>query len=114
MLTNTKGNGFLDLRLRNLRRANAKNGKSNDTENEHENSEPIDEVNIEDEIQVLKSLIVNEGNMNIIVDKLNLTREYRSTLLKRTDIELKEYFPYFFTHPPLVSQLYQPANPPQK
>lgn len=59
-------------------------------------------VNLDDELHLLKSLVVNDDNMPLILEKLNLTRSYREELVARPEVELKTYFPYFFTHPHLV------------
>lgn len=56
----------------------------------------------EHDVLFLKSLIVTDENMPIFAEKLNSTREYRLKLLLDKEIHLKEWFPYFFTHPQLV------------
>lgn len=55
-----------------------------------------------DEVRFLKSLPVIEENMDIYIQKLNLTRNYRQKMLLDKEINLKEQFPYFFTHPQMV------------
>lgn len=60
---------------------------------------PDDNYNAKDDVEQLKSLIVCSRNWDIIREKLNRTREYRAQMLKRKETELKEHFPYFFTHP---------------
>lgn len=61
-----------------------------------------DESIAEQDVQFLKSLIVTDENMSIFAEKLNSTRKYRLKLLLDKGIHLKEWFPYFFTHPQLV------------
>lgn len=98
------------MRLRNVRRGHNKPGDNNN-EFEENNNDATQQIDLEDEVQLMKSLIVNDENMAILVEKLNITREYRGELIKKPDVELKTCFPYFFTHPPLVCMLvFFPAN----
>ncbi|XP_055306986.1 uncharacterized protein LOC129571243 [Sitodiplosis mosellana] len=81
------------------------------------NQDSAIEPNIENEstakedVVFLKSLIVTEENMAIFAEKLNFTREYRLKLLLDKEIHLKEWFPYFFTHPQLILMEFSQANP---
>lgn len=62
--------------------------------------------NAKDDIEFLRTVAVNDTNMPIIEDKLTLTLKYRADIVcadKRPS--LLERFPYFFTHPTLVSDL---------
>lgn len=54
------------------------------------------------DVEFLKSTKVNNGNIVAIKVKLKLTFVYRRKLLTDLNIDLLEYFPYFFTNPELV------------
>lgn len=54
------------------------------------------------DIEFLKSVTVNEGNMQIIKEKLISSAEYRMRMLKDHHIELRVEYPYFYTYPDLV------------
>lgn len=58
-----------------------------------------DNYDPDDDVQLLKSLVVNLENLNTIKQLLNKTREYRVIMLKKKETEIKEHFPYFFSHP---------------
>lgn len=60
---------------------------------------------VEDDMNYLKHVIVSEKEMATIIEKLNLTRKFRIRLLKETETDLREMFPFFFSHPALVSYL---------
>lgn len=47
-------------------------------------------------IDFLKSVVVNESNLNEIQEKLTDTMEYRHDLMKNTRTVIKETFPFFF------------------
>lgn len=57
---------------------------------------------VQNDIEFLKSITVNEGNMQIIKVKLSSSAEYRMQLLRDHHVELRVEFPYFFTDPDLV------------
>lgn len=57
------------------------------------------DYNPQHDVDVLKSLIVNAENLDIIKQKLNRTRAYRKRMLQNNETEIKEHFPYFFSHP---------------
>lgn len=105
MLVNKRADGYIDSRLKNLRRAAGNKKKTNVVNDEIEHTDNAvagETVNFEDELHILKSLIVSEENMPIIVEKLDLTRNFRQELIKKPEADLKTHFPYFFTHPYLV------------
>lgn len=60
---------------------------------------PDDNVDVKDDVDLLKSLIVNVDNLDRIKQLLNRTREYRAEMLLKSEVEIKEHFPYFFSHP---------------
>lgn len=60
---------------------------------------PDDNHNVEDDVHLLKSLIINVENLDVIKQMLNRTREYRAQMLQKNETEIKEHFPYFFSHP---------------
>lgn len=60
---------------------------------------PVESNNVKDDVHILKSIIVNVENMDAIKQMLNRTREYRAQMLQKIETEIKEHFPYFFSHP---------------
>lgn len=95
--------GFLNIRATNersaLKRTNDANG------NLIASSSRTDDDCAAD-LEILKTLIVNEENMPQIEEKLFLTMEYRLKLLEIMEVDLLETFPYFFTDPKLVCQIF--------
>lgn len=55
-------------------------------------------------INFLKSVVVNDSNLDAIKEKLVETMRYRHDLMKNQRMDLKETFPFFFTRPQLVSE----------
>lgn len=55
-------------------------------------------ISMED-IHSMKTIIICKKTMDLMEEMLNKTRSYRLRLHKKNDVELKEYFPYFFSHP---------------
>lgn len=53
-------------------------------------------------VEMLKSTVVNESNMDLIKSNLKLTSQYRLKMLHDKSIDLLESFPYFFVDPKLV------------
>lgn len=88
------------MRLKNLRKT--LKDKGSPQIEEQATSEPEVHHDASDDINYLRSVVVNEENMGLIRQKLNSTRSERSELLKKPEVDLKEYFHYFFTHPELV------------
>lgn len=62
-------------------------------------SEPVESYDFQNDVDLLKSLIVSDANLEVFKVKLNATREYRTEMMKKKETEFKEHFPYFFTHP---------------
>lgn len=58
------------------------------------------------DVDHLKSLIVCTTNLEKFREKLNATRSYRDLMMKTEETELKEHFPYFFTHPAIMVSFY--------
>lgn len=65
-------------------------------------AQTIDDETAAAEVLLLKAMVVSEENMETIIEKLNLTREYRQKMLLDKNMNLKEQFPYLFTNLSLV------------
>lgn len=63
----------------------------------------VNDESVKADFEMLKSSLVNNENMSEIERKLKSTIEYRKKLMKIPDTDVLECFPYFFTHPQLVS-----------
>lgn len=99
-LVNSADGGKLGIQLRN-KRFLAKNNAGN---NDAMANQPLSGEDAKDALEVLKSMIVNDSNMDELKRLLNLTLEYRRTKLQsEEELNLKEYFPYFFVSTELVS-----------
>lgn len=46
---------------------------------------------------------IDLNDRNVLVQKLNSTRELRKTLLSAKETDLREHFPFFLAYPQLVS-----------
>lgn len=73
-----------------------------------ESSDDDGETSLDDEtakecFEALKYVMVNKQNQLEIETKLRNCREYRKKLLKITETDLLESFPYFFVDPKLVT-----------
>lgn len=60
--------------------------------------------NAKADVELLRTLAVNDINMPIIEEKLMLTLKHRAAICAEHPNFL-ERFPYFFTHPALVSYM---------
>lgn len=101
-IRNTKDGGKLGICLRNKRFANR--DKFDERDQNVLLIDDIDEDAAKLELEVLKSTIVNNDNMAEIQNKLKLTYSYRMNLLQELEINLREYFPYFFVSADLVRE----------
>lgn len=54
-------------------------------------------------VEILKSTVVNSQNMDSIKSMLTSTLKYRTEMLKQEELNLREYFPYFWASKELVS-----------
>lgn len=68
----------------------------------NDNSETPDEKELEHDIFLLKTTVVDEQSMPYIKMKLIATAKYRSDMLAKMELDLLETFPYFFSNPELV------------
>lgn len=54
------------------------------------------------DVRSLRTMVVNDGNMNFIREMLFKTREYRAKMTRDKKIDFRVEFPFFFTNPELV------------
>lgn len=59
--------------------------------------------NAKENFEFLKSAIIDQTDLEILKQKLNSTRSFRANMLQDKNIDLRENFPFFFSHPSLVS-----------
>lgn len=102
-IRNTKDGGKLGICLRNKRFAD-KDKLDERGQNVPLIDDSIDEDTAKLELEMLKSMVVNKENMIEIQNKLKLTLSYRMNLLKQLELNIREYFPYFFVSAELVSE----------
>lgn len=103
--------GWINARLTYLRSVqnNLNKSTSNATLNgsqSHEIVAQTDDETAAAEVLLLKSVVVSEENMETIIEKLNLTRQYRQKMLLDKNMNLKEQFPYLFTDLSLVKWIF--------
>lgn len=101
--------GWINSRLKNIREAKKKFELNKINSNIPSAARPIIEqmselsnADAHNELKLLKTMVVEPQNMATIIEKLNLTRTYRHKILLDKELNLKEWFPFFFTHPQLV------------
>lgn len=99
-------NGFFATRLKylNLRRKKLQNAINASCASN--SSVCIDASNEAEDLDFLKSVVVEDSNFYLIVQKLNSTRELRQRMLLSKETDLRENFPFLFAHPKLVSQTF--------
>lgn len=56
-----------------------------------------------EDFEFLKSVIIDQTDVEILKQKLGSTRSFRANMLQDKNIDLRENFPFFFSHPNLVS-----------
>lgn len=106
LLYRSGGGGWLYDKIKYLRRQSNLSKASVETDE----SEPDNEIqenyekNCQENLDILKTTIVNDSNMALIKSKLEATSQYRLKLLQDKSIDLLETFPYFFVDPKLVSE----------
>lgn len=54
------------------------------------------------DVRKLRSIVVNDENMNFIKNTLFKTLEFRTKMTRDEKVEFRVEFPYFFTNPELV------------
>lgn len=106
LVYNTKNGGYLGEALENYRERQKKwtkittiNSNAAITANENVVKE---NVSIQDEMEMLKSLMITQNNINDIKLKLRSTRTLRRQMLSVPEVDLRETFPFFFVCPDLV------------
>lgn len=98
-LLNSNDGGKLSIQLRNKRFLAKKGAQKNDVA--VRSSLNGDEA--KNAVEVLKSMLVNETNMDKFKQLLSSTLEYRRAKLEsEEELNLQEYFPYFFVSSELV------------
>lgn len=102
-MINSSDGGKLGIQLRNQRRVN-KRKEAPDALNQSINT--LNESDAKQLIETMKLMIVNNDNMENFKSMLAKTLQYRTELLKIIDINLREFFPYFFVSHDLVIYLY--------
>lgn len=96
---NPSDGGKLNIQLRNKRAAT----KRQHVEEHEINTLTDDEA--KNMVEKLKTTVVNNQNMDAIKNMLQLTLKYRTQMLKNEQLNLREYFPYFFVSKELVSTI---------
>lgn len=63
-------------------------------------------VNADDDLLFLKSAVIAQTDLDVVKRKLNTTRSLRADMMQNKNIDLREHFPFFFSHPFLVSWIF--------
>lgn len=110
MLFDSKSNsGWLVNGLKNLRRRNILQGIRTEDDVDVEDAQTRDrysDIQAAADVKFLKSVKVNDENIQTIKEKIKLTSVYRKNMLNDLCMDLLENFPYFFTNPELVNTIY--------
>lgn len=82
-----------------------KEKKKKCTETIETNRGPSPEVRADEneDLLFLKNADISKLDWNLAIEKLNSSRRLRKLLLLEKQTDLRENFPYFFSHPKLVS-----------
>lgn len=102
----SNGLGWIVSKLKTIRSnmgKSAPNNENNVDENDNNHDDGLTSYDPREDVDFLQTIVVNEANMPIIHAKLIKTLEYRRKLFEDKNLNLLERFPYFFTHPQLVS-----------
>lgn len=107
MLYRPGSGGWLYDKIKYLRRLSSHSKPSTETEDSESDIDNQDnhEKLCKNDIEILKTTIVNDDNMKLIKSKLEATSQYRLKMLQDKSIDLLETFPYFFVDPNLVSKI---------
>lgn len=97
MIYNTRDGGYLGKRIRNSNIGNRGVNKAKENEN-------VVKL-IEEDLLFLKTSVVNEDTVDIIKLKLKETAKSRLHMMLSPKMDLIEHFPFFYTHPELVSKI---------
>lgn len=88
--------------MRNKRAAQRKNVMNEAEHMENILDQSILEIEASNEVEDMKTMVVNQFDLDVIKEKLDKTLRFRSTMLDEMRLNLRESFPYFFTAPALV------------
>lgn len=110
LLTNSAGSGYLDSKVK--YNVHVKKSSSAATKGGNKNKmspvydEEYTEAMAKQDVQELKHILVDEANMESIKKKLKSTVNYRTKIMNDENMDLLQYFPYFFARPDLVCYCY--------
>lgn len=66
-----------------------------------------DIVSHQEDFEFLKTVVIDESNIDVVKTKLAKTSEYRRQMIRENEsLDLLENFPYFFHTPKLVRNYY--------
>lgn len=98
--------GYFNNRLkyiRNRKKALLANEAGESSSNDTDVETVYTQENAESDLQILKRTVFNSStDMDMIKIKLNATCNFRSELMSDENIDIREYFPFFFSNPHLV------------
>lgn len=95
-------NGWFATRLKYLKqRRNSHQIRNNSNENNNI-SQSTDATHEVEDMEYLKHVVVDDVSFELIVEKLNSTRKFRQQMLQNKETDMRENFPFFFSHPKLV------------
>lgn len=100
----TASTGFLVAKMK-KKRQNIKRQRLREVSDENTDTD-IDytEENAKTDIELMRTSVVTEENLDIFKEKAVLTHKYRLKLLLDRTVDLQEIFPYFLVRPDLVSK----------
>lgn len=61
------------------------------------------ETTPEEDLLFLKNCVIKNTDVNVIIARLNSTRDLRKSMMKNRNVDLRESFPFFISDPQLVS-----------
>lgn len=102
--------GYIDDKLKHIRQQQKSvidhpNLSKDSNNNIHENDEVVDESESRYILFLLKITVVTEESKPLMTEKLIKTQKYRLNMLKNSELDLLENFPFFFSNPDLVRRV---------
>lgn len=99
--SNSGTNGRLYNRFRYLRQKSKNIGNENTVPTQTQEDRAVEYAM--NDLLWLKTVVISSTNIAEIRRKLDMTRQLRDEIVQKDTVELMQEFPFFFTHPHLVS-----------
>lgn len=101
-------NGYFTRRIKYIksRKANRQRELNATLASNHEISFDSNEISLDqqkEDLDFLKYCVIGNADENVLVERLNTTRELRRKLMSDENSDIRTNFPFFFSNPELVN-----------